>query len=96
MEDSRAATRTARPVLRSGHQRDCVGHAAIDFDVSDQALALGDGVVDAEFAQSQHRQADSQDLSGTEVTVRLGCEIQILGECLHGAIVLDSGRRVLH
>ncbi len=70
-----------------GHQGDRIGHAAIDLDVGYQAFALGDRIVNAEFAQAQHRQANAQDLPGAEVTVRLGGEIEIFGERLHGASI---------
>ncbi len=62
-----------------GYQRDSIGDATIDFDVRDQAFALGNRIVDAELAQSQHRQANSKDLAGAEMTVGLGGQVQIFG-----------------
>ena len=52
-----------------GDKRDGVSDAAVDLYVRDNALALGDGIVDAEFAQPEHRQAHAENLSGAEVAV---------------------------
>jgi hypothetical protein len=72
-----------------GYHCDGVGYAAIDFDVGDQALAIGDGIIDTEFAQAQHGQADAEDLASTEVAVRYRGQVEILIKRLHGAIVRE-------
>jgi hypothetical protein len=60
-------------------ERDGVGDAPVDLDVRDDAFALGDGVVDAEFAQAQHRETYAQDLPGTEMAVGHRGEVEVFG-----------------
>ena len=60
-------------------QRDGIGDAAVDLDVGDDAFAFGDGVVNAEFAQSEHGQAHAQDLAGAQVTVGDGRKVEVFG-----------------
>jgi hypothetical protein len=66
-----------------GHECDRVGHAAVDFHVSDQALAVLDRVFDAQFAQAQHRQPHAQHLAGAQVPVRLLGRLEIFIQCFH-------------
>ena len=66
-----------------GHDRDRIGNAAIDLNVGNEAFALGDGIVDAEFAQAEHRQAHAEHLAGTKMTMRPGREFQIFAERFH-------------
>src|SRR5882762_11291028 len=66
-----------------GDKRDGVSDAAVDLYVRDNALALGDGIVDAEFAQPEHRQAYAEDLSGAEVTVGHGGQLEIFSKRFH-------------
>src|SRR5215472_5927516 len=61
-----------------------VGRAAVDFDEGDETLAVfAVRVVDAEFLQTQHREAHAQDLAGTEVTVGLFGVAKVFVEGFH-------------
>src|SRR5438552_172043 len=64
-------------------ERKRIGNAAIDLNVGNEAFALGDGIVDAAFAQSEHRQAHAEHLSRTKMTMRPGREFQIFAERFH-------------
>src|SRR5262249_29473986 len=66
-----------------GDESDSVGQAAIDFDIGDDALALGDGIIDAKLTESQHSHANAEDLAGAKVTVRHGSQLQIFVEGFH-------------
>ena len=66
-----------------GDQRDGIGDATVDLHVSNQAFALGDGVVDAEFAEAEHGQAHAQDLAGAEVSVGGGGQFEVFSEGFH-------------
>ncbi len=65
-----------------GDEGYCVGDAAVDFDVGDDAFAFGDGV-EAELANAQHGQAHTQHLTRAEVAVGDGGEFEIFGQGLH-------------
>ena len=67
-----------------------VSDAAINFDKGNNALAIGDGIVNAEFLEAEHRQADSEDLAGTEVAVSNSGEFKIFGQRFHGYTVIDE------
>lgn len=43
----------------SGDESDSVRHAAVDFNVGDEALSFADGIFDAEFAEAEHGEADA-------------------------------------
>jgi hypothetical protein len=73
---------------RVGDQRDSVGDAAIDLDVGNDALAVGDGIINSQFPQPQHGQADAKDLSGAKVSMGEGSEFEVFGKCLHIAAIL--------
>src|SRR5260370_30425261 len=64
-------------------ESDSIGDAAVDFNVGDEALALSGGVVDAEFAQTEHREAHPEDLPGAKVAVGLRGEVKVFGERFH-------------
>src|SRR5882672_5701731 len=68
-----------------GDERDGVGDAPVDFNVGNDALALGDRIVDAEFAQAEHREAHAEDLAGAKVAVGDRGELEIFSESLHGS-----------
>src|SRR6266404_2301643 len=68
-----------------GDERDGVGDAPVDFNVRNDALALGDRIVDAEFAQAEHREAHAEDLAGAKVAVGDRGELEIFSESLHGS-----------
>ena len=54
----------------SGDDADGVGHAAVDFDIGDEALAVfAVRVVEAEQFEAEHGHADAEDLSGADVSV---------------------------
>ena len=72
-------------------QRDSVSHAAVDFDVSHDAFALGDRIGDAEFAQAEHRQAHAEHLPGAQMAVRDCGQFQIFVERLHRISLLTAG-----
>jgi tetratricopeptide (TPR) repeat protein len=59
-------------------------HFSEAFIACDQALALSDRILDAQLAQTQHRQPHTKHLPGTNMTVRLRGEIKIFSERLHG------------
>ncbi len=67
-----------------GHERDGIGDAAVDLDVGDEPLALGDGVVNAEFAQAEHGEAHAKDLPGAQMAVGLCGEVEVFGKGFHG------------
>src|SRR5579863_9716219 len=66
-----------------GNERDSIRNAAVDFDISDDAFAFGNGVGDAEFAQTEHGQANTENLASTDVAVGYGGEFEIFGEGFH-------------
>jgi len=66
-----------------GDERDGVGNAPVDLHVGNNALAIGDGIVDAEFLQAEHGQAHAEDLARAEVPVGDGGEIEVFSESLH-------------
>ena len=54
----------------AGDDPNSIGGAAVDLDEGDEALAVGPfWVVDAEALATQHRHADSKNLSGAEMAV---------------------------
>ena len=66
-----------------GDEGDGVRHAAVDFDIGDDALAFADGIFDAEFAKAEHGEADAEDLSGADVAVGDGGVFEVLVEGFH-------------
>ncbi len=66
-----------------GDERDGIGDAAINFNVRNDALALGDGIVDAKFAHAKHGQAHAEDLAGAQMPVSDGRKLQIFGQGFH-------------
>ena len=65
-------TGDSRPKAAVGDKRNGIGHAAVDFDICYDSLALRNGIVDAKFAQTKHRQAQTEDLAGAKVAVGNG------------------------
>src|SRR5712692_11007777 len=63
-----------------GDERDGVSHAAIDFDIRNEALALGDGIVNAKFAQAEHGQAHAEDLPGAQMAVSHGGQVNVFSK----------------
>ena len=54
----------------AGDHRNSIGSAAVDLNEGDEALAVfAEGIVDSEFDEAQHRQPDTEHLSGAEVPV---------------------------
>ena len=74
----------AQPTM--GHNRHGIGDAAVDLNVGDQPLAFGDGIVDSEFPQAEHRQAHAENLPGAGVAMRLCGKFEILGKTFHGEL----------
>jgi len=77
-----------------GDESDGVRHAAIDFNVGDDALLFADGIFDAEFAEAEHGEAHAEDLSGADVAVGDGGVFEVLVEgshCALGHYRTDSG-----
>ena len=72
-----------------GDESDGVRHAAIDFDVGDDAFAFADGIFDAEFAKAEHGESDAEDLSGTDVAVGDGGVFEVLVEGFHFWVLGD-------
>jgi len=75
-----------------GDESDGVRHAAIDFDVSDDALLFADGVFDAELAETEHGEAHAEDLSGADVAVGDGGVFEVLVEGFHFGCWVIIGR----
>ena len=75
-----------------GDKSDGVRHAAIDFDVGDNAFAVADGIFDAEFAETEHGEADAEDLSGADVAVGDGGVFEVLVEGFHFGCLVIIGR----
>jgi hypothetical protein len=71
-----------------GNQGDRIGNAAIDFYVGDNTFALGDGITDAEFTKTEHGEADTEDLSGTDVAMDDRSKLEVFSEGFHSAAVL--------
>ena len=63
----------------SGDHADGVGHAAIDLDEGDEALAVATfGVFNAQQLETEHGHAHAQHLPGTQMTVGNFCLAQQL------------------
>ena len=77
-----------------GDESHGVRHAAVDFDVRDDALAVADGIFDAEFAEAEHGEADAEDLTGADVAVGDSGVFEVLVEGFHFWVCLVIIRRI--
>jgi hypothetical protein len=78
-----------------GNQRDRVRDAAIDFHVGNKALAVGDGIRDAEFAKAEHCEANAENLASADVAVGDDGEFEVFGEGFHVAVIFVSIARII-
>ena len=75
-----------RPLAQaaSGDNGDGIGRAAVDFHKGDEAFAVfAMGIVNAEFLQSQHREAHAQHLPGAKMSMGLFGVAKIFVEGFH-------------
>src|SRR5579872_1829354 len=72
----------------SGHDTNGIGRAAVDFDESDQPLAVAAArLIDVKAAASEHGHAHAEHLSSAEMPVRLLCIAQQFIQRFHTAML---------